>query len=296
MTRAIVVGSGMAGLTVAAYLARDGCQVDVYEQADHIGGVTATIHQDGFSWDLGPMALEGLGPGEPAARLLTELGCYDQIQLVRGDRGLHLPDFQVFRPDEYAGPWWRRERLKELFPHESENLDRFYRFLQSSVDLITLERQSIVSDLPRALLLKMGMLALFSRIKRYTAWNAQQLVDEFFTDPKLKAFFLMILADMVILPEEYPALGIPFSNQETAYDRRIPPRRALGIGPRAITYQFVANGCGSLVEALASVIRTGGGRIHARTTVKRGLSCRAARKRRLTWSLSAVMLAVASSG
>ncbi len=88
MTRAIVVGSGMAGLTAAAYLARDGCQVDVYEQADHIGGVTATIGKDGYSWDLGPMALEGFGPGEPAAILLEELGCYDRIHPIRGDRGL----------------------------------------------------------------------------------------------------------------------------------------------------------------------------------------------------------------
>ena len=39
MTRAVVVGSGMAGLTAAAYLARDGCEVDVYEQAPNIGGV-----------------------------------------------------------------------------------------------------------------------------------------------------------------------------------------------------------------------------------------------------------------
>ena len=43
MTRAVVVGSGMAGLTAAAYLARDGCQVDVFEQADLIGGVTTTF-------------------------------------------------------------------------------------------------------------------------------------------------------------------------------------------------------------------------------------------------------------
>ncbi|HNS50205.1 MAG TPA: NAD(P)/FAD-dependent oxidoreductase [Anaerolineae bacterium] len=269
MTRAIVVGSGMAGLTAAAYLARDGCQVDVLEQADHIGGVTATVRQDGFSWDLGPMALEGLGRGEPAARLLGELGCYRQIEVVRGDRGLSFPDYRVFRPAVYAGPLWRRERLKEIFPDEAENLDRFYRFLRTSVDLITLERQSAVSDPPRSLLLKLGMLALFGRIKRYAAWNAQQLVDEYFRDPRLKAFFLIILADMVILPHEYPALGIPFSNQETAYDRRLPPRRALGIGPKGITYSFIKGGCGSLVEALASVIRAHGGSIHTQTTVER---------------------------
>ena len=91
--------------------------------------------------------------------------------------------------------------------------------------------------------------------------------EHFFTDPKLKSFFLMILADMTILPEEYPALGIPFSNQEAAYDRRIPPRRALGIGPKNITYQFIAGGCGRLVEALVSVIHANGGKIHTGRTV-----------------------------
>jgi protoporphyrinogen oxidase len=40
MARAVVIGAGAAGLTAAAFLARDGCEVDVFEQAPHIGGVT----------------------------------------------------------------------------------------------------------------------------------------------------------------------------------------------------------------------------------------------------------------
>ena len=267
MARAVVIGAGAAGLTAAAFLAREGCEVDVFEQAPHIGGVTSTIHREGFAWDVGPMALEGFGPGEPAAIILQQLGCYDQIQLVRGDRGLSFPDFKIFRPDSYAGPYWRRERLKEIFPHEADGIDRFYGFLKTSIDLITLERHSVIADLPRSIPLKLGALLLFSRIRKYANWNAMQLMDHFFTDPKLKSFFLMILADMTILPEEYPALGIPFSNQEAAYDRRIPPRRALGIGPKSITYQFIAGGCGKLVDALVSVIEANGGNIHAGKTV-----------------------------
>jgi phytoene dehydrogenase-like protein len=207
------------------------------------------------------MALEGFGPGEPAAIVLQQLGCYDQIRLIRGDRGLAFPDFEIFRPDSYSGPLWRREKLKEIFPHQADAIDRFYRFLVTSTDLITLERHSAVADFPRSIPLKLGALLLFRRVKKYADWNAMQLMDHFFTDPRLKSFFLMILADMTILPEEYPALGIPFSNQEAAYDRRIPPRRALGIGPRSITYQFIEGGCGKLVDALASVIRANRGAI-----------------------------------
>ena len=261
MTRAVVIGSGAAGLTAAAFLAREGCEVDVFEQAGHVGGVTSTIRRKGFSWDVGPMALEGFGPGEPAAIVLQQLGCYDQIRLIRGDRGLAFPDFEIFRPDSYSGPLWRREKLKQIFPHQADAIDRFYRFLITSTDLITLERHSAVADFPRSIPLKLGAFLLFRRVKKYADWNAMQLMDHFFTDPRLKSFFLMILADMTILPEEYPALGIPFSNQEAAYDRRIPPRRALGIGPRSITYQFIEGGCGKLVDALASVIRANRGAI-----------------------------------
>lgn len=267
MARAIVVGSGMAGLTVAAYLARDGCDVDVFEQADHIGGVTATLRKEGFAWDLGPMALEGFGPGEPAAILLKKLGCYDRIKPIRGDRGLYFPDYEVSRTDTYGGPLWRKERLKEIFPDEADGLDRFYEFLLTSLDLITLERQSVIAAPPRSTLLKAGMWLLFQRVKKYADWNSQRLMDEYFKDPKLKAFFLAILADMTILPEEYPALGIPFSNQETAYDRRVPRRRALLIGPAAISYSFIEGGCGNLVDAVASVARDNGAKIHTRTSV-----------------------------
>jgi len=272
MTRVIIIGSGMAGMTAAAFLAKDGADVTVFDQADHIGGVTATLSRDDFRWDLGPMALEGIGPGEPADRVMAELGCNHQYDLVRGDRGLSFPDFRVFRPDDYRGRDWRKDRLKELFPHESDSLDRFYDFLETSIDLITLERHSVIAGPLRKVPLLLGMLFLWQRIKRYEQKSARDLMDEFFTDEVLKSFFMMILADMTILPEEYPALGIPFSNQETAYDRRIPPKRALGIGPRNITYQFVRGGCGSLVEALERVIRENGGKIRTNAVVTKILT------------------------
>ncbi len=267
MTRVVIVGSGMAGLCAGAYLARAGCPVEVFEQADHVGGVTATIKKDGFSWDLGPMALEGFGPGEPADRVLSELGCNHDFETIRGDRGLYFPDFSLSRPKDYRGAHWRKETLKELFPAQSEALDRFYAFLEKTIDLITLERQFQVSGSLRKIPLGIGMALRWNSIKKYEKLNAQQLIDSHFTEQKLKFVFMAILADMVILPTEYPALGIPFSNQENAYDRRIPPRRALLIGPRNITYRFIRGGCGNLVNALCRVITGNGGKIHTNRAV-----------------------------
>ena len=51
----IIIGSGIAGLTAGAYLAREGHKVIIYEQFHEIGGVTATIHEKGFAWDIGPL-------------------------------------------------------------------------------------------------------------------------------------------------------------------------------------------------------------------------------------------------
>jgi len=267
MTRAVIVGSGMAGLTAAAYLARDGCDVEVFEQADHIGGVTATLRQEGFAWDLGPLLVEGFAPGEPVGKILAELGCADRVGLVRGYRGIAFPDYRVFRPAEYLGPYWRRERLKEIFPHEAEGLDRYYRFYDTMLDLMTLARQAEEASVLRVLPLRLRMALLFNRVKRYQNWNAQQLMEHFFGDPKLKAFFLGILADMTVLPSEFMGLGIPAVNQEPAFDDRL-PAQVSSAGPRN-TFQYVAGGCGSLVEAAASVIRENGGRLHTSRPVRR---------------------------
>ncbi|MFA5787563.1 MAG: NAD(P)/FAD-dependent oxidoreductase [Actinomycetota bacterium] len=267
MTRAIIVGSGMAGLTAGAYLARAGCEVEVYEQADHIGGVTHTLRKNGFAWDLGPMMAEGFGPGEPAGRVLAELGCADRVQFIRGDRTFSFPDFRISPPAEYQGPYWRREFFKQIFPHEADGLDRYYRFYDMVVNLMALTRRAEDGSFPQALLAKLRMLPMAGRAKQYMKWSAQDLMDHFFTDPKLKAVFTTILADLTVRPSEFISLGIPVFNPENSFDRRIPTRIS-SAGPR-LASQFAAGGWGSLVEALAGVIRESGGKLHTSRSVAR---------------------------
>src|SRR4030042_930861 len=267
MTKAVIVGSGMSGLTAAAYLARDGCEVDVFEQADHIGGVTATLRKEGFAWDLGPLMVEGFAPDEPTGKLLAELGCADRVQFVRGDRGVAFPDFRLFHPAEYLGPYWRRERLKEIFPEEGGGLDRYYRFYDTLQDLMTLARRAEGANPLLGLLLKLRTLPLMNRVKRYQGWSAQQVMDHFFTEPKLKAVFLAIMADMTVLPSEFMGLAVPALNPEPYYERRIPPKlSAAGTRP---TFHFAVGGWGSLVEAVARAIREKGGRLHTSRAVRR---------------------------
>jgi phytoene dehydrogenase-like protein len=257
--KTIVIGSGMAGLTAAAYLARAGHQVTVYEQFAEIGGVTATLKREGFGWDLGPLLLQGLGPGEPAGEVLAELGVAGQVRLAREDRGVAFPGFSLWKPEEYGGPYWRLERLKELFPGERDGLDRYYRFYDQIMDLVAWARQAERASGAAALLLKARMWLAFNKVKAMQDWSAAQVMDHFFKRPELKALYTGILADFVVRPSQFPGLGIPTVNVETAFDKRIPLQLSKA-GPRP-AFHYVLGGCGQLVEALASVVRANGGQI-----------------------------------
>ncbi len=67
----IVIGSGIAGLTAAIFLAREGQNVMVLEQSRTVGGRARTSVLDGFYLNQGPHALYLSGVG---AKILKEIG------------------------------------------------------------------------------------------------------------------------------------------------------------------------------------------------------------------------------
>ena len=103
--KAIIIGSGMAGLTAGAYLAKAGHQVTIFEQFDTPGGVTATVKQDGFGWDIGRLLLEEFAPGDKGRIILEELGVNEQVPAVHEDRGLSMREFALWKPSQYEGPY-----------------------------------------------------------------------------------------------------------------------------------------------------------------------------------------------
>lgn len=66
-----IVGGGLAGLTVATYLARAGCSVILFEKAPNVGGRAITHHYSDFLFNQGPHALYR---GGAALKILRELG------------------------------------------------------------------------------------------------------------------------------------------------------------------------------------------------------------------------------
>lgn len=265
--KVIVIGAGISGLTAGAYLAKAGLAVTIFEQAAEIGGVTATLKQDDFGWDLGPLLLEGFAPDERAGRILSELGIAHQVPLQAGDRTYVFPDFDLRKPPAYEGPLWRRERLRQLFPIESDGLDRYYRFYNRAMNLVTLNTRAELARGPLKPWLKLRLWLAFNLVKDKQSWSATKLMEHFFVDPRLKAVFTSILADFVTPPSRFPGLGIPLLNVENAFDLRI-PRRVSSAGKRP-SYHFIRGGCGKLVNAMANVVRQHGGRIYTNAAIEK---------------------------
>jgi monoamine oxidase len=104
--KVIVIGSGLAGLTSAALLAKEGFDVKLFEQYETIGGVTATLEKDGYRWDWGQMIVPDLGEGEPARQILKHLEISEKVIGIKGYRENFFPDFRIERPKEFKGREW----------------------------------------------------------------------------------------------------------------------------------------------------------------------------------------------
>jgi len=49
-----IIGSGFAGLSAAAYMAKEGHQVTVIEKNEQAGGRARSFESAGFTFDMGP--------------------------------------------------------------------------------------------------------------------------------------------------------------------------------------------------------------------------------------------------
>ena len=124
---AIVIGSGMGGLTAAAMLSKYvGKKVLVLERHYAPGGYTHAFHRPGYTWDVGVHYI-----GEMQNRRSAMRVAFDQLT----DGALEwnpMPDVYdrvLIGGREYEFPTGEarlRARLKGYFPREPEAIDRYF--------------------------------------------------------------------------------------------------------------------------------------------------------------------------
>lgn len=254
-----IIGAGLGGLTFGALAAKDGHDVTIYDKNSKPGGVVALFESDGFKYEQGPLLIGDMLEGEPIYEFLHSLGIY--LDTVRADRDIIMPDYEMITPSDYNGPYWRRDRLKEIFPEESENLDRYYRFYDDVMHL------RYLSTLPSTAINKIKLALAFTKIKKYVNMNADELTRHFFNEEKIRTLYTGILADFCADPAEAQGLAVVFTNFETAFDKRIPLYKN---GKKYYPgFCYIKGGCQKIPESLADYITSHGGKIVYNTVVDR---------------------------
>ncbi|MEO1059228.1 MAG: FAD-dependent oxidoreductase, partial [Actinomycetota bacterium] len=136
---AIVVGSGMGGLSAASFLAQQGSRVLVLEQNSIVGGCTQSYERRGYRFNIG-LHYVGSVQGPTVTRRLFDAvteGAVDWHALpsvfnrmVLGERSYDIP----------AGRDAYRSAMVEWFPEQAEAIDR-YLDLVVSVNRTSRERR-----------------------------------------------------------------------------------------------------------------------------------------------------------
>jgi len=131
---AVIIGSGLGGLSTALMLAKNGMKVIVLEKNRQAGGALQIFSRDKAIIDTGVHYLGGLAPGQNLEKYFSYFGIYDKLKLERLDRdcfdlvSLPVGDFPYAQGfQEFA------ERLSDFFPKEKQGLHKYITALQEII-------------------------------------------------------------------------------------------------------------------------------------------------------------------
>lgn len=125
---AIVIGSGMGGLTTAVMLSKLGKKVLVLEQHYTAGGYTHSYERNGYEWDVGVHYIGDMGAPTMARKLM------DLVTGGKQEWAPMAPNYDRFYIGEntyeaMAGKEAFRDNLKQRFPQEAAAIDRYMKLL-----------------------------------------------------------------------------------------------------------------------------------------------------------------------
>jgi len=114
--KVVIVGTGMAGLTAAAYLARNHYEVVLLEKNDRTGGLLGTFEKNGFRFDTGPRALVNSGIIKP---MLHDLGI--QCEYLGNRISIGIED-QLLQIKELDDIYKFQDLLISLYPESKDEI------------------------------------------------------------------------------------------------------------------------------------------------------------------------------
>ncbi len=245
---AIVVGSGMAGLTTAAYLATNGLRTLVLEKHYVAGGNSHVFRRKGmFEFDVGVHYVGDCAPGGLIPTVLRGVGLEGKIEFLEMDPDGF--DTLIFPGITFRVPkgWDRyRQRLVETFPDDETGLHR-------CLDVL----QGVVSDFVRVGLPEDPAAAsrLMQEAPTFLRWGMRPLADLF---------------DDCNLGQKARAVLAAESGDYAAPPSRVPVILHAALMGHYLNGAYYPEGGGQVLAAhLVDVVRSHGGEVRTRAPVER---------------------------
>jgi len=189
---AVVVGSGVGGLSCAAALTKTRRRVLVLEQHSVAGGLTQTFSRNGYTWDVGVHYLGQMGLRGRSRRVLDWLSdgsidfasvgpVYDTVRFPGGF------EFQFSRPESAL-----RQDLVEKFPGTERDVDAFLAALAAAEHAGTalFARRAM----PRLVATLYGLLR-GAAVHRWWDRTTAEVVSELINEPRLRSVLLAAWGD-----------------------------------------------------------------------------------------------------
>ena len=201
MKKIVIIGSGFAGLSAAAFMAKEGWDVTVLEKNPTTGGRASVLLADGFTFDMGPSWYWMPGVFE---RFFNCFGkkVSDYYELQRLD-----PSYRVYWPDDNMDVPADYNELKIVFeklePGSGVMLDKFmqeaaFKYEVGINKLVHKPGQSLLEFADWELVKGVLKLDVFNSIKNH--------VRKHFKHPKLRELLEFPVLFLGALPKDTPAL------------------------------------------------------------------------------------------
>lgn len=201
MSKVLIIGSGLGGLSCGYILQKNGYDVTVLEQGAQIGGCLQCFTRKGVRFETGMHFIGSAAPGQTMDRMLHYLGLSDDLRLSQLDTDGY--NTVSLAGEEFRFPNGREafiEQMAGYFPSEKDALRRY-------VDII--DRIASASTINSLMSSERDIAAM----TEYHTRSINEVLDELFTDVMLKN---VLVGDLPLYAAEYDKT--PFSQHAFIMD------------------------------------------------------------------------------
>ncbi|WGQ10866.1 phytoene desaturase family protein [Pedobacter gandavensis] len=202
-TKIAIIGAGFAGISAAAYLSKQGYQVDVYEKNADIGGrARQLITENGYLFDMGP---SWYWMPEVFEKFFNDFGykAADFYELQLLDPGFSV----VFGSDDVLNIPANFEELCQLFESiETGSAKKLKAFLAEAAYKYNIGMGKLVYK-PGLSLMEFADADLIKGLFKLQVFTSfSEHVKKYFKDPRLIALMEFPVLFLGAMPEDTPAL------------------------------------------------------------------------------------------